>query len=325
MIDSLILVRHDPVDFPGLKGRLDLEPTEKVETEILWKPDAVYSSPLKRAKMKAESLFVCHGIEIAEELNNIDRGELEGLAKEEVMEEYPEFWSDYKRDKLSARFPGGESYNDVFRRVGKFLSGLSGNVAIVAHGATLRAAMAWIGVPPEVAVHYFFKAGIAVHWRREWGVPDEIDKRGMELNKSVKLVLSNGYCEMLHKPVRTSPEASAIRNNSMDEGVKSIIVKSDGEFFSVLVPASRKVKWNPLKKRIGKVRMASPEEVVSVVGARPGGVPPIGHGLKIFYSPDIIKPVVYFNAGLKSSSIKSTGKQLEMTLHKEGAEMLEGI
>lgn len=76
--------------------------------------DAVYSSPLSRALDTARPLAARLGLAVAvrEELKEIDYGRFQGLSKTEQSVKL-------RHDFLFEPVPGGESLNDVYRRVGR--------------------------------------------------------------------------------------------------------------------------------------------------------------------------------------------------------------
>lgn len=76
------------------------------------------------------------------ELDEINAGICEGLTYKEVQDRYPQEFSLRLADKLNYRYPEGESYIDLFRRVKPFVTKIvtEGNdVFIVCHRAVTRA------------------------------------------------------------------------------------------------------------------------------------------------------------------------------------------
>jgi len=106
--------------------------------------DAVYTSDLARA-------CVVEG-ERDPRLREIDRGEVEGLAFDDLP-------LDVQRGLLEeptrVRFPGGESFSDLRRRVMEALDEIAARhpdetVAVVSHAGAIRAALAtWLLLPDE--------------------------------------------------------------------------------------------------------------------------------------------------------------------------------
>ncbi|MBU2213272.1 histidine phosphatase family protein [Patescibacteria group bacterium] len=93
----------------------------------------LFSSPLERAVKTAEVVAKTIGleVEIIPSFYEIDCGSFEGKSRQE-----------YKKEKgIEPRFPGGESFADVYKRVKgdvKRLASINKNILIVGHGGTNR-------------------------------------------------------------------------------------------------------------------------------------------------------------------------------------------
>jgi len=106
---------------------------------------AVYSSNLKRAQVTAEIIASRHQLDVVTctELREINFGELEGLAFDELGQCYPQFTRVWMERNPKLRYPGGDSLDEFTRRVGTFLSRLDNHadketILIVAHSGVLR-------------------------------------------------------------------------------------------------------------------------------------------------------------------------------------------
>jgi probable phosphoglycerate mutase len=103
----------------------------------------VVSSPLQRARRTAE--LAGYTPEIEPGLLEWNYGDYEGLKTAEIREKRPGW------DLFHDGCPGGESVQEVCDRVDRLverLKGLSGNVALFAHGHILRVIAArWVGQP----------------------------------------------------------------------------------------------------------------------------------------------------------------------------------
>jgi probable phosphoglycerate mutase len=107
--------------------------------------DAIYSSPMRRARQTADALGGLTGVQVAIEdgLKEIDYGEWEGLRHDEVKVRWPnafEYWAD---DVASRGTPGGETAFHVAARAMRVVEAIrsrhqQGNVLLVSHKATLR-------------------------------------------------------------------------------------------------------------------------------------------------------------------------------------------
>jgi alpha-ribazole phosphatase len=111
--------------------------------------DAVYSSPLKRALATASALSGSHEVElvIRESLTEIDFGTFEGRTFEEIAASDPDLYARWMREPVRVRFPDGESFDDLRKRVADETTRIrreheGGSVAVVTHGGVIRAVLA---------------------------------------------------------------------------------------------------------------------------------------------------------------------------------------
>lgn len=74
---------------------------------------ALYSSPLSRAKATAESLGTPA---LQPSLQELDQGEFEGKPGAEVMSAHPEIFRQWALDPLDVRVPGGETLRELRER-----------------------------------------------------------------------------------------------------------------------------------------------------------------------------------------------------------------
>lgn len=102
----------------------------------------VYSSDLSRAVDTAEPIARSQGLEIVTDpaFREIDQGDWEGLALDEIRSRWPELWGPARH---YVGRPGGESPEEVQRRALEGVARVverhpSGAVAIVSHGGTIR-------------------------------------------------------------------------------------------------------------------------------------------------------------------------------------------
>jgi probable phosphoglycerate mutase len=105
--------------------------------------DAIYTSPMLRARQTAEALVRLTGIQatIEDGLKEIGYGEWEGLRQEEVKERWPEAFEYWADDVASRGTPGGETAFQVAARAMRVVERIrlgQGNVLLVSHKATLR-------------------------------------------------------------------------------------------------------------------------------------------------------------------------------------------
>ena len=87
---------------------------------------ALYSSPLNRAWETAEAIGSELGlpVQVAEDLAEVDAGELDGLTSEEMRARHPSFMTLWDHDPGSAQMPGGESLTQVQERAWQWVQGM---------------------------------------------------------------------------------------------------------------------------------------------------------------------------------------------------------
>jgi len=109
------------------------------------KIDAVYSSPLTRARTTAELIASRHNLTVTAcpEIREIDFGRLEGLTFAEIEERFPDVAGLWKKRTLKLAFPDGETVTGFNRRVSRFTKRLERHtpdetLVVVAHNGPLR-------------------------------------------------------------------------------------------------------------------------------------------------------------------------------------------
>lgn len=118
---------------------------------------AVYASPRRRALDTAAAIAARHGlaVESLDGLRELDFGELEGRTYAEIERDRPELFRRWMETPTTVEFPGGESYPRLRARVLATFDRLGerhpeGTIAAVAHGGSIRAALAgWLELPDE--------------------------------------------------------------------------------------------------------------------------------------------------------------------------------
>jgi broad specificity phosphatase PhoE len=115
---------------------------------------AVYTSPLERAGATASLVAEEHHLVpiVVDDLREIDFGEVEGLGFDDFP---PELQDTLLREPTRVRFPGGEGYAELRRRVGEAMDAIVAahadeTAAVVTHAGVIRAALAlWLQIPDE--------------------------------------------------------------------------------------------------------------------------------------------------------------------------------
>lgn len=154
---KLFIIRHAESEWNPIgryQGLLDPGLSERglKQAELLSralekeKIDVIYSSPLKRTYQTAQEIAKRQGLEIIEDrrIIEIDHGVWSGMLVEEVKERFPEDFRMWLEEPHRVKFEGGESLQDVFKRVKDFLEFIrekhwGQTVAIVSHTVPIRA------------------------------------------------------------------------------------------------------------------------------------------------------------------------------------------
>jgi len=156
---TILLVRHGQTPTTGkvLPGRapgLHLAPegVEQARTAAdriaaLPRIDAVYSSPLERAKETAAPIAKARGLrtKVSRGLFECDFGEWTGVELQKLAK-LPE-WRTVQQAPSMFRFPGGESFTEMQARMVTTLDALralhpGGTIVCVSHADTIKAAVA---------------------------------------------------------------------------------------------------------------------------------------------------------------------------------------
>ena len=116
--------------------------------------DAVYASPLQRAKITAEIASDNKNVIIDERIIEADFGLWEGKTREEFVAENAELWNNWDADPSKHRAGGtGETGAEIVNRVDSFFQEIikkhtSGNIMVVAHNGINRLYLAYkLGMP----------------------------------------------------------------------------------------------------------------------------------------------------------------------------------
>lgn len=109
----------------------------------------IFTSPMLRSVETAEIISTDHKPEprIVEGLREIDFGDWEGFTFEEINSNYPDQVDKWFKHPDDFAFPGGESVQSFHQRViNSFAEIVSypGPMVVVAHGATLKAAICYL-------------------------------------------------------------------------------------------------------------------------------------------------------------------------------------
>ncbi|MBQ6847158.1 MAG: GNAT family N-acetyltransferase [Oscillospiraceae bacterium] len=110
--------------------------------------DVVYSSDIIRACETAKAIYENKGIPFHTDaaFREVSLGAWEDMPWGEIPELFPEAYFNWCENPLEFDVPGGETYNEVYKRAKTALDGLVARndgktIAVVSHGATLRMLM----------------------------------------------------------------------------------------------------------------------------------------------------------------------------------------
>ena len=118
----------------------------------------VWASPAVRARETAEAIAAPHRLDVGilERFGELDFGELEGRAYDEIAVSDPELYAEqWMKAPTAIRFPGGESYADLQARVDAGIAALmaqhdGGLIVVVTHGGVVRVVLrSVLGFPAE--------------------------------------------------------------------------------------------------------------------------------------------------------------------------------
>ena len=158
------------------QGRIDNRLTERghrqaatVPTSIApYRPVALYVSPASRARSTAAPIAEAYGLDpvIDERLHEVDHGELDGMAFDEIREHFADFLEQWRDERFAdLRFPGGESMGEARVRMLEALDEVGerhgeADVVVVSHNMALKSLLTHaLGV--SMAAQRRFQLGLA--------------------------------------------------------------------------------------------------------------------------------------------------------------------
>jgi len=158
---ELILARHGETAWnveKVFRGRadVDLDRVGLKQAELLgkylsnWELEAIYSSPLRRALDTANMVagYQKVAVRVAEGLTDFDYGEWQSVPEQEVKKLYPALLNEWHSNPHKVRTPGGESLEDVRRRVVEVLDGIlsrdHGTVLLVSHRVVIKVLICYL-------------------------------------------------------------------------------------------------------------------------------------------------------------------------------------
>ena len=152
----LLLIRHGETDWNNegrIQGHTDtplnargIAQAEKLAARLAReKIDAIYTSPLARARATAELIAREHGVAVISDdrLKEKCLGDLEGITGAEFEQQHAELYRAWRESETHYPLPGEETPSAVQERVQAFLDRVraehpdGAQVAVISHGGTL--------------------------------------------------------------------------------------------------------------------------------------------------------------------------------------------
>ena len=176
----ILLIRHGRQNSPLCNVNVPLAPEGRKQAELLAERlqhehiDAVWSSNLIRAVETAEIINEKLNVDhvIREDLKEISFGDMEGLSDAVIADIFEDFLRARAKMEKDMAYPGGESAQDVVKRVLPVIKEISESeyqtVAVVTHGGVIRSLVAhYLGMDlsrvPLLATH-LENCGITEFW-----------------------------------------------------------------------------------------------------------------------------------------------------------------
>jgi broad specificity phosphatase PhoE len=153
----LWLIRHgEPLAGlnAGLSGKGQAQMAQVAEDLRAEPIAAIYTSPQLRALESTRILAGGLPFEVVADLREIDFGDFEGLAYDEIAARYPNLYRQWMETPTEVRFPNGETFSEMRVRVLRAFDAIrrerAGQTAvIVSHGGVNRILIAWALEMPD--------------------------------------------------------------------------------------------------------------------------------------------------------------------------------
>lgn len=112
-----------------------------------------------------------------------------------------------------------------------------------------------------------------------------------------------------HEPVFTSEQAAKVRNESLRQGAKSLLLKTKNGFLLTVLHGDKRLDSKKLRQNLSikDFRFATPEEVKNIMGCEIGACYPFGNIINLRTIVDRTlteNKFIAFNPGLHNKSIR---------------------
>lgn len=116
----------------------------------------VWVSELQRTHQTANGIKTVNSRKVRTELNELGSGLFDDLTYAEFEERYPDEFADRQQNKLTYKYPAGESYIDVCARLAPVLAELdrSHHLMVISHQAVLRCVFGFLLRRPAEEIPY---------------------------------------------------------------------------------------------------------------------------------------------------------------------------
>lgn len=125
------------------------------------------------------------------------------------------------------------------------------------------------------------------------------------------------YVSIHHSPAFTAQEVAASTHVPGKDFAKTVVVKIEGSFAMLVLPATRKVALAELRDMLGveKAKLATEEEFNRLFpDCDVGAMPPFGnlYGIDVYVAPNLaVEKEIAFNAGTHTDVIKMSFEDFE--------------
>ncbi|MBI3965875.1 MAG: histidine phosphatase family protein [Chloroflexi bacterium] len=113
--------------------------------------NAIYASPLRRARQTAEAIASGRAIAVIADpdLRELNQGDCEGLTSEELRAQFADLLKEWRAAPALVRLPGGECLSELAERSRAAVERIlirhpSGSVAVVSHNFTSLCLLCWL-------------------------------------------------------------------------------------------------------------------------------------------------------------------------------------
>jgi len=117
----------------------------------------IYSSPLKRTKDTAK--IICNELNINEDkiitepcLIEVNFGIFENMTWDEIRLNYRDETENWILKKHKYKFPEGENYEDIIKRISAFMDNVPDNSLIVTHFGVIQSILLYLGIADDLSL-----------------------------------------------------------------------------------------------------------------------------------------------------------------------------